>query len=75
MDRIDDIVSRHAGREGPLLPILHDVQAAFGHVSEDAADGDVTQPGRLGLNLGKPGTGKVVPVDQQGIARFQTGCR
>ena len=31
-----DILDRHKGREGPLLPILHDVQAAFGHVSEDA---------------------------------------
>ncbi len=30
-----DILDRHKGREGPLLPILHDVQAEFGHVSED----------------------------------------
>ncbi|WP_226018028.1 NAD(P)H-dependent oxidoreductase subunit E [Novosphingobium sp. FKTRR1] len=28
------IIAAHASREGPLLPILHDVQAAFGHVSE-----------------------------------------
>ncbi|TAJ41965.1 MAG: formate dehydrogenase subunit gamma [Reyranella sp.] len=27
-----EIVRRHSGREGPLLPILHDVQAAFGWV-------------------------------------------
>jgi formate dehydrogenase subunit gamma len=33
---IADIVSAHEDREGPLLPILHDVQKAFGHVSEDA---------------------------------------
>ncbi len=33
---LDEIVARHAGREGPLLPILHDVQAEYGHVSEDA---------------------------------------
>jgi formate dehydrogenase subunit gamma len=33
---IETMVARHAQREGPLLPILHDVQAAFGHVSEDA---------------------------------------
>ena len=33
---VADIVAEHAGREGPLLPILHDVQKAFGHVSEDA---------------------------------------
>ena len=30
-----DIVEQHSKREGPLLPILHDVQAAFGFVSED----------------------------------------
>lgn len=30
------IIARHIGREGPLLPILHDVQDAFGHVSEAA---------------------------------------
>jgi formate dehydrogenase subunit gamma len=30
------IVGRHAHREGPLLPILHDVQAAFGLVPRDA---------------------------------------
>ena len=29
-------MTEHAGREGPLLPILHDVQAAFGYISEDA---------------------------------------
>ena len=34
--RLDEIVARHRDREGPLLPILHDVQAAFGHVSEAA---------------------------------------
>jgi formate dehydrogenase subunit gamma len=33
---VADIVAQHSGREGPLLPILHDVQKAFGHVSEDA---------------------------------------
>ena len=33
---IDDILYRHDGREGALLPILHDVQAAFGHVPESA---------------------------------------
>ncbi len=36
MITIADILTEHAGREGPLLPILHDVQRAFGHVSEDA---------------------------------------
>jgi formate dehydrogenase subunit gamma len=30
------ILDAHAGREGPLLPILHDVQAAFGCVDAEA---------------------------------------
>jgi formate dehydrogenase subunit gamma len=33
---IADIAAQHAGREGPLLPILHDVQKMFGHISEAA---------------------------------------
>lgn len=36
MTSIDDILAEHDDREGPLLPILHDVQKAFGHISEDA---------------------------------------
>ena len=35
-DEIDAIIARHVAREGPLLPILHDVQAAFGHIPDDA---------------------------------------
>lgn len=34
-DRLIEIVATHLEREGPLLPILHDVQGAFGCV--DAA--------------------------------------
>ena len=34
--RIDEIVAAHAHREGPLLPVLHDVQAAFGCVDREA---------------------------------------
>ncbi|WP_296677762.1 NAD(P)H-dependent oxidoreductase subunit E [Novosphingobium sp.] len=30
--RLDDIIAAHAGRDGPLLPILIDVQHAFGCV-------------------------------------------
>jgi formate dehydrogenase subunit gamma len=30
MPDLADIIGRHVGAEGPLLPILHDVQAAFG---------------------------------------------
>jgi formate dehydrogenase subunit gamma len=36
VERLDQIIAEHAGREGALLPLLHDVQAAFGHVSEEA---------------------------------------
>ncbi len=46
MTRIADILAEHEGREGPLLPILHDVQRAFGYVSEDA----IREIG-IGLNL------------------------
>ncbi|MCC6828259.1 MAG: NAD(P)H-dependent oxidoreductase subunit E [Novosphingobium sp.] len=35
MDTLARIIAQHAASEGPLLPILHDVQAAFGCV--DAA--------------------------------------
>jgi len=34
--QIADILIRHKEREGPLLPILHDVQAEFGFISEDS---------------------------------------
>jgi formate dehydrogenase subunit gamma len=34
--RTVEIVADHAGLEGPLMPILHAVQAAFGHVPEEA---------------------------------------
>ena len=34
--RIDEILAEHAGREGPLLPILHDVQAEFGCVDAES---------------------------------------
>jgi formate dehydrogenase subunit gamma len=32
----EDIVRRHDGREGPLLPILHEVQATFGCIPSPA---------------------------------------
>ena len=35
-DRIAEILEAHRGLEGPLLPILHAVQAAFGHIPEAA---------------------------------------
>lgn len=33
---IADILAEHKDKEGPLLPVLHDVQKQFGHVSEEA---------------------------------------
>lgn len=36
MGSLADILAEHTEREGPLLPILHDVQKVFGHVSEEA---------------------------------------
>ena len=36
MTRLADIIADHRHREGPLLPILHDVQAAFGCIDRDA---------------------------------------
>lgn len=35
-DRIAEILDAHQGLEGPLLPILHAVQAAFGYVPDSA---------------------------------------
>jgi len=35
-ERIGEIVARHLGREGPLLPILHEVQHEFGCVDAEA---------------------------------------
>ncbi|MES2813904.1 MAG: formate dehydrogenase subunit gamma [Pseudomonadota bacterium] len=35
-DRIAEILNAHQGLEGPLLPILHAIQAAFGYVPDSA---------------------------------------
>lgn len=35
-ERLDAIIAVHQGREGPLLPILHDIQAEWGFVPEEA---------------------------------------
>jgi len=32
---ITDIIATHIAREGALLPILHDIQAQFGHVPQE----------------------------------------
>ena len=31
-----EIIRRHAGREGALLPIMHELQAAFGYVAAES---------------------------------------
>ncbi|OYY70260.1 NAD(P)H-dependent oxidoreductase subunit E [Sphingomonas sp. 28-63-12] len=36
VQRIEAIIAAHVLREGPLLPILHDVQALFGWIDDDA---------------------------------------
>lgn len=36
VDTLHAILAAHQGTEGALLPILHDVQAAFGHVPPEA---------------------------------------
>ena len=35
-EQIAEILRRHEGRKGALLPILNDVQSALGHVPPDA---------------------------------------
>jgi formate dehydrogenase subunit gamma len=32
-----DIIKQHLGQDGPLLPILHDLQEAFGYIPDEAA--------------------------------------
>jgi len=35
-EQIGEILRAHDGLEGPLIPVLHAVQAAFGHIPGDA---------------------------------------
>lgn len=46
--RLGEIIAAHAALEGPLLPILHAVQAEWGHVPEAAIP-----PIAQALNLGR----------------------
>jgi len=34
-EKLDQIIARHAHKQGPLMLILHDVQAEFGYVPKD----------------------------------------
>ena len=52
---LEEIVARHADREGPLLPILHDVQREQGYIGE----ADVRQIARV-LNLSRAEVSGVV---------------
>ena len=36
LTRVSEILAAHDGMEGPLLPILHTIQAEFGHVPQSA---------------------------------------
>ena len=47
-ERLAEICAAHTAREGPLLPILHDVQAAFGCI-DAAAEAQIAQT----LNLSR----------------------
>lgn len=52
---LEEIIAAHIGREGPLLPILHDVQDAFGFISE----ADIIQIAKT-LNLSRAEVSGVV---------------
>ena len=61
-DRVRAIVARHEGERGPLLPILHDLQAEFG-----AIDGETVRLVAEGLNLSR--------ADVHGVVTFYTDFR
>ncbi len=46
--RLDEIIADHLALEGPLLPILHAVQAEWGHIPEETL-----LPIAAALNIGK----------------------
>jgi formate dehydrogenase subunit gamma len=56
-EKVAAIVAEHAGREGPLLPILHDVQHALGCV-DAASEAQIAQA----LNLSR--------ADVHGVVSF-----
>lgn len=53
--RLAPILARHAGRDGPLLPILHDVQALLGWIPDAAVTAIATA-----LNLSRAEVSGVV---------------
>jgi formate dehydrogenase subunit gamma len=46
--RTEEVLAAHAHLEGPLLPILHAIQASFGFIPQEAV-----QPIAEGLNIGR----------------------
>ena len=79
--RIGEIVAEHHGREGPLLPILHDVQHEFGCVDAESEAAHDREPrigqrarNRMGVTLplrsGVAGAddGHAVTFEQAGVA-------
>ena len=54
--RLDAIIAEHRQLEGPLLPILHAIQEAFGHVPQAAVPIIATE-----LNLSRAEVHGVVP--------------
>ena len=89
MTEIEEILRRHAGREGALLPILNDIQAAFGHVPDAAVPivaealnlsraevhGVVTFYHDLKRVAGGPAGGQIVPRRGLPGARRRRGSR
>jgi formate dehydrogenase subunit gamma len=47
-EEIARLVARHSGRRGALLPLLHDVQAVWGYIPDEAVPGIAN-----GLNLSR----------------------
>jgi len=57
MQKLDDIIATYQHQSGPLLPILHEVQAVYGHISEEAI-----RTVANGLNLSRAEVHGVVSV-------------
>ena len=38
LSKVDTILAAHAGQQGALIPVLQEVQEAFGYVPEDAVN-------------------------------------
>lgn len=61
-DRVRELVEAHRNDRGPLLPILHRIQAEFGHISREAVSALATE-----LNITR--------ADVHGVVSFYTDFR